>query len=93
MFVTTCQDNHLRVFPTIIDPEKEDCCASINHRNQTGKWLTKLMAMFYRPQGAKMKNNELNYFYCGSMQEPRQVNVVVVCICYIDVLRCINSIQ
>lgn len=93
MIVTTCQDNHLRVFPTITEPEKEDCCASISHRNQTGKWLTKLMALFYKPLGVKMKNNEVNYFYCGSMQEPRQVNVLLLWICSLDVLRCFDSVQ
>ena len=93
MIVTTCQDNHLRVFPTITEPEKEDCCASISHRNQTGKWLTKLMALFYKPLGTTIKNNEVNYFYCGSMQEPRQVNVVVVPIFSLDVLRCLDGVQ
>ena len=74
MIVTTCQDNHLRVFPTLTEETSEDCCVSISHRNQTGKWLTKLMAEFYRPTG-DIKPQCVNYFYCGSMDEPRQINV------------------
>lgn len=76
MIVTTCQDNHLRVFNTITNQEEEHC-VSIQHRNQTGKWLTKLMAEWVMEPTMPSKE-AVQYFHCGSMDEPRQVNVVVI---------------
>ena len=78
MIVTTCQDNHLRVFNTVGDGETEHF-VSIKHRNQTGKWLTKLMAEWYFEPTFPLQHdhsNHINYFHCGSMDEPRQVNVL-----------------
>ena len=80
MIVTTCQDNHLRVYPTLTTKEGEEHCVSIQHRNQTGKWLTKLMAEWYIPPGPRIGgecSQSINYFHCGSMDEPRQINVIV----------------
>lgn len=80
MVVTTCQDNHLRVYHTLTTTEAEERCVSIQHRNQTGKWLTKLMAEWYIPPCPRLggeSSQSINYFHCGSMDEPRQINVVV----------------
>ena len=80
MIVTTCQDNHLRVYPTVTGSEEKEHCVSIQHRNNTGKWLTKLMAEWYVPdQPSPVTQKDciggVNYFTCGSMDEPRQINV------------------
>lgn len=80
MIVTTCQDNHLRVYPTITGSEEKERCVSIQHRNNTGKWLTKLMAEWYKPDQSTTVSKKdciggINYFTCGSMDEPRQINV------------------
>lgn len=80
MIVTTCQDNHLRVYPTLTTATEDEHCVSIQHRNQTGKWLTKLMAEWYIPRDSRLGGDAhqggINYFHCGSMDEPRQVNVL-----------------
>lgn len=78
MIVTTCQDNHLCVLSTVTTEEVEEHCVSIRHRNNTGKWLTKLMAEWYKPVGGAVKKEgvgAVDFFTCGSMDEPRQVNV------------------
>ena len=79
MIVSTCQDNHLRVFNTVGEDEKANTVL-IQHRNQTGKWLTKLMAEWYFQPTVPVKkensnNGPIHYFHCGSMDEPRQLNV------------------
>ena len=77
MIVTTCQDNFLRVYPTVTTPDGKEPSVRIQHRNNTGKWLTKLMAEWYKPSttsGSEEKSG-VQYFTCGSMDEPRQVNV------------------
>ena len=78
MLVTTCQDNYLRVFNTVSSGQEEHA-VKITHRNQTGKWLTKLMAEWYISPNKEdhSKSDAVQYFHCGSMDEPRQVNVCV----------------
>ena len=86
MIVTTCQDNFLRVYPTLTTADAKEQSVKIQHRNNTGKWLTKLMAEWYKPsnpptyQPHKECMSGIQYFTCGSMDEPRQVNVRVMMI-------------
>ena len=83
LFVTLCQDNHLRVYPLTVDAEAKEHCVSIRHRSQTGKWLTKIMPEWHLPLGGPFPDTESDmkgpyYFYCGSMNEERQISVVVL---------------
>ena len=69
--VTVAYDNKIRLFDTGSDWTKKELkpIKSINHNNQTGRWLTTFKAEWH-PQRE-------NVFFVGSMNQPRQMDVVV----------------
>jgi len=65
--VTVAYDNKIRIFDTENMNKKETKpYLSINHNNQTGRWLTTFKAEFH-PRIEQV-------FFCGSMNRPRQID-------------------
>lgn len=62
--LSTSLDNHLRVHIGA-HCNNSPALISIPHNNHTGRWLSKLEAVW------DPKNSDI--FYCGSMQHPRQI--------------------
>ena len=66
--VTVSYDNRIRLFNVQNMAEKEKKpFLSLNHNNQTGRWLTTFKAEWHP------KND--NVFFVGSMNRPRQIDV------------------
>ncbi|XP_061600810.1 WD repeat-containing protein 76 [Cololabis saira] len=65
--LTSCMDNHIRVFDTSSMTSKSSLLTSIRHDMRTGRWLSKLSAVWDPKQE--------DCFVVGSMMRPRQVQV------------------
>ncbi|XP_036400465.1 WD repeat-containing protein 76 [Megalops cyprinoides] len=63
--LTTCMDNNIRVFDTSEFKSQAPLLCSIRHDMQTGRWLTKLRAVWDPKQE--------DCFAIGSMQRPRRM--------------------
>ncbi|KAG9331727.1 hypothetical protein JZ751_017292 [Albula glossodonta] len=65
--LTTCMDNRIRVFDTSELKPQVPLLSSIRHNMHTGRWLTKLRAVWDPRQE--------DCFVVGSVERPRQVQV------------------
>ncbi|XP_067298115.1 WD repeat-containing protein 76 isoform X2 [Pseudorasbora parva] len=65
--LTTCMDNKIRVFNTSQMDGNTPVLNSITHNMQTGRWLSKLSAVW----DPKLQE----YFVIGSMDRPRRIQV------------------
>ncbi|KAG8001420.1 WD repeat-containing protein 76 [Nibea albiflora] len=65
--LTTCMDNRLRIYDTSAMTSASPLLTSISHDMHTGRWLTKLSAVWDPKQE--------DCFVVGSMARPRKVNV------------------
>ncbi|KAM6942699.1 WD repeat-containing protein 76 [Xenentodon cancila] len=65
--LTSCLDNHIRVFDTSSLTSKSPLLTSIRHDMQTGRWLSKLSAVW--------DSKQEDCFVVGSMMRPRRVQV------------------
>ncbi|KAM9422471.1 WD repeat-containing protein 76 isoform 7-T12 [Salvelinus alpinus] len=65
--VTTCLDNNIRIYDTSELTSRAPLLTSIQHNLYTGRWLSKLQAMW------DPKRDDC--FVVGSMQQPRRVQV------------------
>ncbi|XP_010755239.3 WD repeat-containing protein 76 [Larimichthys crocea] len=65
--LTTCMDNRLRIYDTSAMTSTSPLLTSISHDMHTGRWLTKLSAVWDPKQE--------DCFVVGSMARPRKVNV------------------
>ncbi|XP_047436884.1 WD repeat-containing protein 76 [Mugil cephalus] len=65
--LTTCMDNHIRIYDTSAMTTKSPLLTSIRHDMHTGRWLSKLSAVWDPKQE--------DCFVVGSMMRPRRVQV------------------
>uniref|UniRef100_A0A8C1EAC2 WD repeat-containing protein 76 n=1 Tax=Cyprinus carpio carpio TaxID=630221 RepID=A0A8C1EAC2_CYPCA len=65
--LTTCMDNMIRVFDTSLIDGRSPVLKSISHNMQTGRWLSKLSAVWDPKQQ--------DCFVIGSVDRPRQIQV------------------
>nr|XP_057945084.1 WD repeat-containing protein 76 isoform X2 [Doryrhamphus excisus] len=65
--VTSCLDNHIRIYDTTALTSEAPLLTSIRHNMQTGRWLSKLSAVWDPKQE--------DCFIVGSLSRPRIVNV------------------
>ncbi|XP_040898960.1 WD repeat-containing protein 76 [Toxotes jaculatrix] len=65
--LTSCMDNHIRVYDTSAMTTKSPLLTTIRHDMQTGRWLSKLSAVWDPKQE--------DCFVVGSMLKPRRVQV------------------
>ncbi|XP_074522164.1 WD repeat-containing protein 76 [Halichoeres trimaculatus] len=65
--LTTCMDNHIRVYDTSAMTSSSPLLSSIRHDVHTGRWLTKLSAVWDPKQE--------DCFVVGSLARPRKVQV------------------
>ncbi|XP_035508199.1 WD repeat-containing protein 76 [Morone saxatilis] len=65
--LTSCMDNHIRIYDTSAMTTKSPLLTSIRHDMHTGRWLTKLSAVWDPKQE--------DCFVVGSMSRPRRVEV------------------
>lgn len=65
--LTSCLDNHIRIFDTSSLNTETPLLKSISHNMQTGRWLSNLSAVWDPKQE--------DCFVVGSMQRPRRVEV------------------
>ncbi|XP_054626423.1 WD repeat-containing protein 76 isoform X2 [Dunckerocampus dactyliophorus] len=65
--VTSCMDNHIRIFDTSALTSEAPLLTSIRHNMQTGRWLSKLSAVWDPKQE--------NCLMVGSVSQPRNVQV------------------
>ncbi|XP_054471903.1 WD repeat-containing protein 76 [Anoplopoma fimbria] len=65
--LTTCMDNHIRIYDTSAVSTKSPLLTSIRHNMHTGRWLTKLSAVW--------DPKKEDCFVVGSMSHPRMVQV------------------
>lgn len=64
--VTVCYDNKLRLYKSWGSSDSITPYSSIDHNNQTGRWLTTFKARWHP------RRDDL--FFVGSMSHPRQIN-------------------
>ncbi|AWP01830.1 putative WD repeat-containing protein 76-like [Scophthalmus maximus] len=65
--LTSCMDNHIRIYDTSAMTAKPPLLTTIRHDMQTGRWLSKLSAVWDPKQE--------DCFVVGSMLRPRRVQV------------------
>ncbi|XP_049457573.1 WD repeat-containing protein 76 [Epinephelus fuscoguttatus] len=65
--LTSCMDNHIRVYDTSAMTMESPLLTSIRHDMRTGRWLSKLSAVWDPKQE--------DCFVVGSMERPRKVQV------------------
>ncbi|KAL7406565.1 hypothetical protein ABVT39_022319 [Epinephelus coioides] len=65
--LTSCMDNHIRVYDTSAMTTESPLLTSIRHDMHTGRWLSKLSAVWDPKQE--------DCFVVGSMERPRKVQV------------------
>uniref|UniRef100_A0A3Q3EN71 WD repeat-containing protein 76 n=1 Tax=Labrus bergylta TaxID=56723 RepID=A0A3Q3EN71_9LABR len=65
--LTSCMDNNIRIYDTSAMTTKSPLLSSIRHNMHTGRWLTKLSAVWDPKQE--------DCFVVGSMERPRRVQV------------------
>ncbi|XP_042263701.1 WD repeat-containing protein 76 [Thunnus maccoyii] len=65
--LTSCMDNHIRMYDTSAMTTKAPLLTSIRHDMQTGRWLSKLSAVW--------DPKREDCFVVGSMSKPRRVQV------------------
>nr|XP_054587766.1 WD repeat-containing protein 76 [Nothobranchius furzeri] len=65
--LTTCMDNHIRIYDTSLVSSNAPLLKSVRHDMQTGRWLSKLSAVWDPKQE--------DCFVVGSMMRPRRVQV------------------
>uniref|UniRef100_A0A8P4G3K5 WD repeat-containing protein 76 n=1 Tax=Dicentrarchus labrax TaxID=13489 RepID=A0A8P4G3K5_DICLA len=65
--LTSCMDNHIRIYDTSAMTTKSPLLTSVRHDMHTGRWLTKLSAVW--------DPKREDCFVVGSMSRPRRVEV------------------
>ncbi|XP_052417268.1 WD repeat-containing protein 76 [Carassius gibelio] len=77
--LTTCMDNTIRVFDTSLINGRSPVLKSITHNMQTGRWLSKLSAVWDPKQQ--------DCFVIGSVDRPRRIQV------YHESGRCLHTFR